>query len=146
MANAHMPEGVQNSLVGEDTIGGDKLVQQKTSKPNGKGIQYTAALSVPENADGDKVPLTMSLFMMQAGQERTLVERRELPSPPYDWTKRSYISEFTVDPVVDTEGGSIDLSWYVKPGDGTTKTCYFSLSPGGIIRSACTRGSRSPWA
>ena len=117
---------------------GDKLVQQKTSKPNGKGIEYTVALSEPKKADGDQIPLTMSLFMAQGGGKRELVERRELPAPPYNWTTRSYISEFTVDPVPDTEGGSIDLSYYVMPGAATNKTCYFSLSPGGISLDSCS--------
>jgi hypothetical protein len=118
--------------------GGDKLVQQKTSKPNGKGIQYTVALSERAKADGDELPLTMSLFMSQSGAKRELVERRELPAPPYNWTTRSYISEFTVDPAPDSEAGSVDLSYYVKPGNRTNKTCYFSLSPGGISFDSCS--------
>jgi hypothetical protein len=101
-------------------------------------VRYRVGLSVPEEtskSSAEAVPATMSLLARERSEPERVVQRKELPAPPYTFAGNSYVSEFQLAPA-EGDAASLDLSWYVHPGAGT-RTCYFSLSLGGIQLDGC---------
>jgi hypothetical protein len=60
-----------------------------------------------------------------------------LPAPPYTFAGNSYISDFQFDANKD-QSGNVGVSWYRHPGENQTRTCYFTVSLGGISLDACS--------
>jgi hypothetical protein len=117
---------------------GDRVVGIRRVRTRG-GPTFALALSVPDKAGGGAhaaVPLTMSLLAAQGGGPEKVVQRERLPAPPYRFAKDSYISEFMLAPQPQ-RAASLDLSWYVHPGDHTNLTCYATLSLAGISLDGC---------
>jgi hypothetical protein len=103
-------------------------------------LRYTLAFSVPETIPDSSpkvAPLTMSLLAARGGAPLHVVERRRLPAPPYRFAGNSYISDFQFDANKDNSG-NVGMSWYFHPGEKQTRTCYFTVSLGGISLNACS--------
>ncbi len=117
---------------------GQKVVAQR-QVASGRSTRYAVALSVPRNAPGGPaaaVPLTMSLLAARGKEPLRVVERRQLPANPYSFANNSYVSQFQLDGSKDGFG-NLGMSWYVHPGDSSNKTCYSTLSLGGIQLDGC---------
>jgi serine/threonine-protein kinase len=102
-------------------------------------LRYTLALSIPDigppGTPGVE-PLTMSLLAARGSAPLHVVERKRLPAPPYSFAGNSYVSDFKLDANKD-QSGNVGLSWYLHPGDKQTRTCYFTVSLGGISLNGC---------
>jgi len=96
------------------------------------GYRYRLALSkvnLPRGASVD-TPVTyyFTLSVQRGNQPFVLVHQLKLP---YPFTAGSNIADFSLTSNPDGTAGAM-LSWYVKQGDQTDRTHYFTLDPSHI--------------
>jgi hypothetical protein len=106
------------------------LEGRETSAPGGYGYRLvlSAVKPRPGASVGTPVDYYFTLSVRRGSQPYTVVHRLKLP---YRFTASSTIADFSVDPDPDGSANAA-LSWYVKQGDPTDVTHYFTLSPNRI--------------
>ncbi|MCA1690617.1 MAG: hypothetical protein LC720_09415, partial [Actinobacteria bacterium] len=107
-----------------------EVAVRQTTAPG--GYRYRLALAMvrapPGASVGTPVAYYLTLAVARGGQPLVTVERLRVP---YAFTASSVVADFSVGP--DPDGTSnAALSWYVRQGDATDVTHYFTLAPNRI--------------
>jgi hypothetical protein len=103
---------------------------RETSAPGGYHYRLLlSAVKLPRGATvATPVPYYFTLSVGRGSQPPVIVHRLKLP---YPFTASSVIADFSVDPNPDGSANAA-LSYYVKQGDPTDVTHYFTLEPNRI--------------
>jgi hypothetical protein len=103
---------------------------RETSAPGGYHYRLLlSAVKPPRGASvATPVPYYFTLSVRRGSQPLVIVHRLKLP---YPFTANSVIADFSVDPNPDGSANAA-LSWYVRQGDPTDMTHYFTLAPNRI--------------
>jgi hypothetical protein len=123
--------GLAGGPVGASS-GNPLLVRVKYLHFPARGYSYRLALwtvrTPASTPPATPEPYSFVLAVRRGAGPFVVVDRRQLP---FRFTASSMIYQFAFDRNNDGTG-NVGLSWYVKPGDTTDVTHYFTVTPTGI--------------
>jgi predicted Ser/Thr protein kinase len=123
--------GLAGGPVGASS-GTPMLVRVKYIHFPARGYSYRLALwtvrTPASTPPATREPYSFVLAVRRGSGPFVVVDRQQLP---FQFTASSMIYQFAFDRNKDGTG-NVGLSWYVKPGDTTDVTHYFTVTPTGI--------------